>query len=111
MFEMCLTCADEAREVSGRVRGIRHRVTLVCNQSTLSAFDVTCPTRYTHVLMWQNRHKQASTQPATVACKVEAQWEHVHVACTLRARFGADSLARSGRGSKVLESVLGRKFY
>ncbi len=52
----------------------------------------------------------SGTQPPTVARKMEAQSENVHVACTFLTRFGTDSYAQSVHINKISASELSRKF-
>ncbi len=51
-----------------------------------------------------------STQPPTVACKMEAQSEHVRVSHTFLPRFGGDSHAQSVLSNEISASGLKRKF-
>ena len=46
--------------------------------------------------IWQSKHAHKLTQPPTVAWKVEAQSEYVHVACTFFCTFGADFVCSVG---------------
>ncbi len=49
-------------------------------------------------------------QPATVACKMAAQSEYVHVACTFFCMFDADLHAQTVRSDKISASELSPKF-
>ncbi len=49
------------------------------------------------------------TQPATVACKMEAQLEYVHVAYMFFCTLGADLHAQSVLVNKISASELSRK--
>ncbi len=51
-----------------------------------------------------------ASQPATVACKMEAQSEYVRVAHTFFAHFSADLYAQSVISYKISASELRRKF-
>ncbi len=54
--------------------------------------------------------RRGEPQPATVACKTEAQSERARVSYAFLARFGADSHARSALVDKTSASELSRKF-
>ncbi len=51
-----------------------------------------------------------TTQPPTLACKMEAQSEHVHIACTFLARSAPDLHAQSAPSDIISASELRRKF-
>ena len=51
----------------------------------------------------------SATQPATTACKVEAQSEYVQVAYTFCARLAPELRARSALGNEISASELRRK--
>ncbi len=64
-----------------------------------------------YTVHYLDKKKKNTTQPATVAYKVEARSEHVHVACTLFARLDADLHAQSVLWrQKFLASELRGKF-
>ncbi len=49
------------------------------------------------------------TQPATVVCKIKAQLEYAHLACTFLPRFGADLYAQLVLINKISALELRRK--
>ena len=65
-----------------------------------------------------HRHREVSTvgettttQPPTVACKMEAQSEHVHVACTFLHVLAPILRAQSAIINEISAPELGRKAY
>ena len=58
----------------------------------------------------QRMFKDLTAQPPTVACKMEAQSEQVHVACTFLHVFDTDWYAQSVLSDKIYALELRRKF-
>ena len=90
-------------------RWTMHKITPICWGDPFPDFFF-CGEKIAIICNYEQEKEAKVTQPPMVACKMEAQLEHVLIACTFLTRSGTDLHAWSVLGNKVSASEPSRRF-